>query len=186
MSARRLVLVVGPSGAGKDTLIALARAACKDNPAIVFPRRVVTRPASPFEDNDSLSEEDFVRVESAGRFALSWQAHGHRYGIPAGIEEDLGAGRVVVCNVSRTVVGEAASRWPVTLVLITAPPEVLAARLASRQRVSDGPLPSRLNRSTTLEAHIRPDLVIDNTEGPDHGARKLIALISALPRVYTR
>ena len=48
----RLVLVVGPSGAGKDTLIAGARVKCLNNPTIVFPRRVVTRAASVAEDND--------------------------------------------------------------------------------------------------------------------------------------
>ena len=33
----RLVLVVGRSGAGKDTLIGLAQAACADDPGVVFP-----------------------------------------------------------------------------------------------------------------------------------------------------
>ncbi len=47
----RLVLVVGPSGAGKDTLIGLAQAACAEDGTIVFPRRVVTREASASEDN---------------------------------------------------------------------------------------------------------------------------------------
>jgi ribose 1,5-bisphosphokinase len=45
----RLVLVIGPSGAGKDTLIGLAQAACADGNDVVFPQRVVTREASSLE-----------------------------------------------------------------------------------------------------------------------------------------
>ncbi|MGA7013248.1 MAG: phosphonate metabolism protein/1,5-bisphosphokinase (PRPP-forming) PhnN, partial [Pseudolabrys sp.] len=49
----RLVLVVGPSGAGKDTVITGAKAACAADSTFVFPRRVVTRPASDAEDHDT-------------------------------------------------------------------------------------------------------------------------------------
>ena len=99
----RLVLVVGPSGAGKDTLIARARAACHGDATVVFPRRIVTRPPSPFEDNEFMPETAFEQAAAEGAFAFWWSAHGHMYGIPLTVDFDIGAGRTVVCNVSRTV-----------------------------------------------------------------------------------
>ena len=66
----RLVLVVGPSGAGKDTLIAGARAACRDDATVVFPRRVVTRPASNFEDNHFVSKSAFEQAAARGRVRI--------------------------------------------------------------------------------------------------------------------
>lgn len=56
----RLDLVVGPSGAGKDMLIRLARAALACEPRYVFPRRLVTRPPSADEDNDPIDEAAFA------------------------------------------------------------------------------------------------------------------------------
>ena len=107
----RLVLVVGPSGAGKDTLIAGARAACRDDATVVFPRRVVTRPASNFEDNDFVSKSAFEQAAAKGAFAFWWSAHGHDYGIPLAIDFDIESGRTVVCNVSRTMVDVVRKRY---------------------------------------------------------------------------
>jgi ribose 1,5-bisphosphokinase len=70
------VLVVGPSGAGKDTLLRLARSACAGDGDVVFPRRVVTRPASEAEDNQELSPAAFRQAHARGDFALHWEAHG--------------------------------------------------------------------------------------------------------------
>jgi ribose 1,5-bisphosphokinase len=100
----RLILVVGPSGAGKDTLLGLAKPACADDGNVVFPRRVVTRQASSSEDNEHMSPEAFRRARTRADFAVHWQAHGHCYGLPRAIDDDIGAGRTVVANVSRTVV----------------------------------------------------------------------------------
>src|SRR5262245_48468843 len=103
----RLVLVVGPSGAGKDPLIGGAREGCGDDPAIVFPRRVVTRPPSSAEDNDAMTPEGFNQAVADGAFALWWEAHGNRYGIPVSIDDAIRNGRTVVCNVSRAIIGAA-------------------------------------------------------------------------------
>ena len=52
-----LVAVVGPSGAGKDTLIAHAKAALGDEPQVDFVRRCVTRPSDgQTEDHDTLAD----------------------------------------------------------------------------------------------------------------------------------
>lgn len=172
----RLMLVVGPSGAGKDTLIAGARAACADDPAVVFPRRVVTRPSSAAEDHDTVTAGVFARRVIDGGFALWWDAHGHRYGIPWTVDDDIRAGRTVVCNVSRTVTGEARGRYArVVVVLVTAPPEVLAARLAARARASDGDVATRVARAAGLDPDA--DVVIQNVEHPDISIRQLMTAI---------
>src|ERR1700730_2579708 len=97
----RLILVVGPSGAGKDTLIGLARAACTDDGGIVFPRRGVTREATASEDNEHISFEAFQQTCASGGFAVHWDAHGHYYGLHRGIADELRAGRTLGVNGSR-------------------------------------------------------------------------------------
>lgn len=176
----RLVLVVGPSGAGKDTLIAGARAACRDDGTVVFPLRVVTRPASPFEDNDFLSQSAFEQAAAKGAFAFWWSAHGHDYGIPLAIDFDIEMGRTVVCNVSRTVVDAVRRRYAhVVTVLVTAPKDVLASRLAARDRASDGRIAERLDRGGVSDGTCRPDVIINNVDEPERGVRKLLDAVYA-------
>lgn len=176
----RLVLVVGPSGSGKDTLIAAARIALAGDPRYVFPRRIVTRPASAAEDNVHADAVGFAEARARGAFALDWSAHGHAYAIPAAIDVDLAAGAVVVINVSRTVVAEARRRWPdVSVVAVDAPPEVLAARVAARGRPSDGDGAERVTRRPqTVDPH-PADVRIDN--GGDLAAA-VAAFIAAVVR----
>jgi len=174
----RLVLVVGPSGAGKDTLIDLTRAALRDDPSVVFPRRVVTRAAAD-EPHDTLDPDAFDKAARAGAFALAWEAHGLRYGIPAGIDDHIRAGRTVVCNVSRAIVAAARERYAdVRVVLVTAPADVLAARLAARARGSDGDLARRLARADGFAA-LAADCVIANVGAPEAAAAALTAAIAA-------
>jgi ribose 1,5-bisphosphokinase len=175
----RLVLVVGPSGAGKDTLIGLAREACRERPELVFPRRTVTRAASAHERNEFMSEPAFDRAQADGAFALWWQAHGLKYGLRAAIDADIRAGRVVVVNVSRMIVAEARKRYAnVCVVMVTAPPNVLAERLATRGRASDGKLADRLNRAVG-GSEVIADVEIVNVGPPAARAREFLTAIAA-------
>jgi ribose 1,5-bisphosphokinase len=171
------VLIVGPSGAGKDTLIRMAREELAGDPRFAFPRRLVTRAPSADEDNTPLDPEAFDRGEAEGLFALSWRAHGLGYALPEEAGRMAREGRVVVGNVSRRVVTPARERFSGTVVVaITAPPEVLAARLAARGRAEDGDLAKRLARRETVV----PDLTIDNAGPPEEGAGRLIGYLRSL------
>ncbi|WP_051630341.1 phosphonate metabolism protein/1,5-bisphosphokinase (PRPP-forming) PhnN [Afifella pfennigii] len=150
MEARRgtLILVVGPSGAGKDSLIEYGRKALADEARIVFARRTITRAEGAFEDHATLTEELFRERAETGGFALHWRAHGLSYGVPASIAADLAAGRSVVVNASRLAVAEARQRFlPLRVVVVTARREVLAERLRGRGRESEADIARRLDRA---------------------------------------
>lgn len=156
-----LFLVAGPSGAGKDTLIAAAARMLPESH--VFPQRVITRPEGrDAERHAHQSIEMFDQAEAAGAYALSWSAHGLRYGIPASILLDLAAGRHVVVNVSRAVAAAARQRLlPSHVIVVTASRDVLATRLAERGRETAEDVALRLERHVDLA----PDTLIVN-EGP--------------------
>lgn len=173
----RLVLVVGPSGAGKDTLLRLAQAACVDDHDVVFPRRVVTRASSADEDNVAVSADEFARAREHGDFAVHWDAHGHSYALPLEINDDIRAGRAVVVNVSRTVIAALRQKYAnVVVVAITAPPDVLAQRLAARARHSDGSIAHRLARSVD-DAAAQADVTILNAGCAEYHGRQLVRVI---------
>jgi len=176
----KLIAVVGPSGAGKDTLIEAARARLDGNARILFPRRVITRPSSSAEDHDTLSPEAFARVEAEGGFSLSWHAHGLSYGLPLTVGEAVRNGVHAVCNLSRSSIAEARQRFPaVAVVLVTAPAEVIAARLAARGRENAELIRARLARKVDREDALSPDLIITN-DGPVEAAiERLLAYLRA-------
>jgi len=173
----RLILVVGPSGAGKDTLLGLAKAACADDPDIVFARRVITREPSASEHNQEVSPDAFRQALARSDYAMHWEAHGHCYALSRTIDDDIRAGRTVIANVSRTVIGTVRRAYAhVTVVSITAPPNVLAERLAMRARGSDGKIEHRLGR-TVDEASAAPDVTVVNVSSAEYHARQLVRII---------
>ncbi|WP_420339528.1 phosphonate metabolism protein/1,5-bisphosphokinase (PRPP-forming) PhnN [Roseibium sp.] len=161
----RMVLVVGPSGAGKDTLMAALKDRLKGNDSVVFARRAVTRDADAgSEDHDTLSRSDFETLVSAGNVALSWEAHGLGYVVPQAYDRAIRDGKTVIANGSRKVLQEASDKYETAIVLlITAPVEILAERLAARGRESREDIEARLKRAD-LEPQNVPNLIrIENT-----------------------
>lgn len=161
----KLVLVVGPSGAGKDSLLREAARSLASDRHIVFPRRVITRPShDEAEAHDSLAVDDFLAAEAQGRFALSWRAHGLHYGIPASLADELKAGRTAAVNVSRAIIAEAIEKFGNVAVLnVTALPGIIAARLAQRGREAPADIAARIARDAPrFDAEIETITIVND------------------------
>lgn len=145
---RRLVLVVGASGVGKDSVLDGARTVFRADPRIVFVQRVITRPAgSGGEDHIAVTAEQFATLRDSQAFAIHWPANGLAYGLPRRMDGDLADGRVVVANVSRQVLDDARRRYPgLTVCEVTASTATLRARLAARGRETAAEIEARLAR----------------------------------------
>ncbi len=175
-----LVLVVGPSGAGKDSVINAVKKRFTGDPKFIFPRRVVTRNVVvATEDHDSLTELAFAEAVNNKAFALWWHAHNNSYGIPASIEDDLRSGHTVIFNCSRDIIAEAAERFlKLTVVEITAPREVLVERIVARGRETREHAMLRVSREVRPFPPQVAVVRIENT-GPLHDAVEQICNIIA-------
>jgi ribose 1,5-bisphosphokinase len=179
----RIVYVMGPSGAGKDTLLEFARTRLSGS-RVVFAHRYITRPAAAGGENHvQLSHEEFALRADGGLFALQWSSHGLRYGIGIEIEAWMARGFSVVVNGSRGYLARAAERYPgLKAVHIDARAEVLAARLAARGRETIEEVRARLARKVqlALPAHLDLELTeIDNSGALEHAGHALVDTLSA-------
>lgn len=158
-----LVLVVGASGVGKDTLIEAARQHFSDDERFAFPQRVITRADQTGEPHIAVSAVEFEAMALAGGFLLAWEAHGLKYGLPMAVRAMLEAGRIVVVNTSRTIINEAKDVWPnLRVVHVTVGPEILRDRLLARHRETNAALEERLARAR--EVKLGADLPVDQID----------------------
>ena len=178
------VAVVGPSGAGKDTLMARAARHAGLDTRVRFVRRIVTRDAlADAEDHDSLDEAAFASALAAGAFSLSWAAHGLRYALPRSVAGDLRAGRTMVANLSRGALADAAVAFGMLRVIeVTAEPDILLARISSRGRETMEQARDRLARQAVLA--LPPGIVgplrIDNSGDVEAATAAFVRHLNAL------
>lgn len=179
-----LFYVVGPSGAGKDSLMGYARARSQDlgRSVVFFAHRYITRPAEAGGENHvAVSRAEFARMRELGLFALDWESHGHAYGIGREIELWLARGASVVMNGSRGHLPEAARSFPdLCVVSIEVSPHVLRSRLEARGRESARDIDARLARAGEY-AVIHPRLARIRNDGELAEAGDRLLRVLAFP-----
>ena len=182
-----VVLVVGPSGAGKDALIAGARAALGGDDRYIFVERHVSRAAHAAEVHVSLSKAAFADAVARREYALTWTAHGLSYGIPATIDDHIRSGRTVVFNASRAIVTEARQRYAhPRVVLIDCPAEIRAQRVKLRGREQLQELRVRIARTVEGFDEALADVRVDNSYALHTGIERFITALrkTAPPRPH--
>jgi len=148
VSRGRLVVVSGPSGVGKGTLVAGLRAR---RPELALSVSATTRPRRAGEVDGVayrfLDRAEFDRLIDGDGF-LEWaEFAGHRYGTPAEpVERLIAAGTDVVLEIEVQGARQVRDRFPDAVLVLLVPPslDALAQRLRDRGTEDDASLARRL------------------------------------------
>tara|TARA_B100000519_G_C14243042_1_gene438333 strand:- start:1084 stop:1689 length:606 start_codon:yes stop_codon:yes gene_type:complete len=185
-----LVLVVGPSGVGKDTLLDAARERLAQDKQFCFPRRCITRPAGTVgEIHIPVRPEDFGQMARQGAFLLSWKAHDLGYGIPRHVLEEVEAGKTVIVNVSRSVIEDACElvgRKNVRVVNIRASAAALRKRLEGRGREDALDIDRRLARASAYQVDGDYVVHVDNDADLETGILRFIRALELPQSIANR
>lgn len=151
--SHRLVYVIGPSGAGKDSVLQGLRQTWPEAACAHWARRTITRDVQAGgEQHEAVDTDTFIRLAQGQAFAMHWKANGLSYGIRHAELQALRQGRWVFVNGSRAWLPTLLLQWPqATVVHIGASPDVLALRLAARGRESAEAVAARLARQVALD-----------------------------------
>lgn len=174
-----LLVVVGPSGSGKDTLLNWLRPHFSDNPNVMFARRTVTRELSQgHEENENhnvMTVNQFVEAEHAGEFCVVWQAHGLHYGVSSVVQSHTASGGVAILNGSRCALPALQEVFPhMHVAHITANREVLRDRLLMRERESAIDIEKRLDRMSIGIDPVFNAFEIDNSGPIEQAGNRLL------------
>ena len=174
-----LFAVVGPSGAGKDTLIDLACQLLEGDDAWHFARRHITRGAdSGGENHINVNEPKFEALAVQDAFVLHWQAHGLHYGIAQGIRTLTEQGVNVVVNLSRGAIGDAVEKFSrVHVIHVTASQSVIEERLRQRGRETPLDIEERMSRAVGSLDTIAPVSEIINDREVSVGVEQFMAIL---------
>jgi len=164
---KRLFLLVGNSGSGKDSVLnyAITHWDLK-SPLIKVPQRYITRPPHETEPYFSVTEMEFLQMQKEGKFVFTWRSYNHNYGVPAEIKDWLNQGDIVVVNVSRDIIPEVRRLFPeVKVIFVKVPFAITTDRIEKRARENTESLEfqERLKRAQENPDYPNADIVIENS-----------------------
>lgn len=183
----QIVVIVGPSGVGKGTVVRELRS---HYPEIWFSVSATTRSPRPGETDGVeyhfITDDEFTRLEDEGGMLETAEVFGlNRYGTMAGpVDDAVARGLVALLEIDLDGARQVKLRRPEALSVFIAPPSFneLARRLESRGTENEDALTARL---TTAREELRAigefDAVVVN-HSVEQAARELADIIGLAPR----
>lgn len=170
----KIVLIIGPSGAGKDTLIKEAKKEFKEK--INFVKRYITRESDVNESNYYIDEYAFEILRHNSYFASSWNAHGNFYGIPKRFIKN----GINLISISRGRIKDFENLYDnVYTINITLPKEILNQRLLKRGRENKEDIEKRVQREyEKIEA--KNLIEFDNLASIEDSKKNFISLLKRI------
>lgn len=170
----KIILIVGPSGVGKDTLIKGAKKELKTD--INFVKRYITRKPDKSEKNYYLDEYAFEILKHNSLFVSTWNAHDNFYGISKNsIKNGLN-----IISISRSKIEDFEKVYKdVYTINITVPKEELRNRLLVRKRENEEEIEKRLNR-TYKKIKARNLIDFDNSGEIEESVNTFIKLLKKI------
>jgi guanylate kinase len=181
----RLIVISGPSGVGKDTVIDRMRALYPD---MFFAVTATSRDRRPGEIDGIhyhfLSREQFGQMIIASGFIESAEVYGNFYGVPrAPIRDALAGGRDAVVKVDTQGAQTFRRLAPGGIFIFISPPSIdeLARRLRSRKTDGEAALTRRLRTAQRELATVEHfDYVVFNeSDREDETVEQIIAILTA-------
>ena len=179
-----LVLVVGNSGSGKDSIISgVVKRFPPNLKKIHLTQRYITRPASETEDNIATTPEVFKEMSLQKKFALEWHIYDLDYGVPIDIDDWLKKGHPVIVNVSRTIVKKARCIYRnILVVFIKVSFEITFQRIKERARESGKLLQERIQRAKDNQTFPDADFIVDNSGDLDDAVNNFLSFLLNLEK----
>jgi guanylate kinase len=184
-----LIVISGPSGVGKDTVI---KRLLELDPNLTYSVSYTTRPSRTGEVDGInyrfASRQEFERLIAAGAFLEYATYDGNLYGTPiAQLDEVRAAGRDIVLKIDVQGAEQVRKRAPDALRIFLAPPSMdeLLRRRTERHTESQEDQSSRqriANEEMALASHFDHVVVNDDIE---RAAREILAIIQAARQRHT-